>query len=309
MKLFTTKGNKLTSISAQPFKLEKEIQTLVEGNLSELFGIEFVKSELKVKEFRIDTLAYDRESKAFVIIEYKKDRNFSIIDQGYTYLSLMLNNKSDFVLEYNENQKDNLKRDDVDWSQSRVIFISPNFTEYQKNSVNFKDVPFELWEIKRYENGLIGFIEHRTSSNVSISTVKTAGPDNVVGSVSKEITVYNEEYHYRKNSRRDPRVIDLYEALKERILGLGNDIEVIPRKEYIGFRRGRPFSDIVFYTDHLRVILNVKKGMLDDAKEFCKDLSSQGHWGNGDYEFRLYPDSELEYPMFLINQSYKRQEP
>jgi hypothetical protein len=75
--------------------------------------------------------------------------NFSVIDQGYAYLSLMLNNKADFILEYNENCKDTLKRDDLDWSQSRVIFISPVFNNYQKESINFKDLPFELWEVKR----------------------------------------------------------------------------------------------------------------------------------------------------------------
>jgi hypothetical protein len=42
------------------------------------------------------------ESGAFVIIEYKKDRNFSVVDQGVAYLNLMPNNKADFILEYNE---------------------------------------------------------------------------------------------------------------------------------------------------------------------------------------------------------------
>jgi hypothetical protein len=46
-------------------------------------------------ELRIDTFAFDNESKAFVIIEYKKDRNFSVVDQGLAYLNLMLNNKDD----------------------------------------------------------------------------------------------------------------------------------------------------------------------------------------------------------------------
>ena len=40
-----------------------------------------VKSEFAIKNFRIDTLAFDSKSKSFVIIEYKKDKNFSIIDQ------------------------------------------------------------------------------------------------------------------------------------------------------------------------------------------------------------------------------------
>jgi hypothetical protein len=69
----------------------------------------------------------DNESKAFVIIEYKNDRNFSVVDQGMAYLSFMLNNKADFILEYNESphSSPNLKREEVDWSQSRTIFISP----------------------------------------------------------------------------------------------------------------------------------------------------------------------------------------
>jgi predicted transport protein len=307
MKLFTLKGARLVGVTSQPFKKEKDIQTLVESNLNELFGLELVRSEFPLKTFRIDTLGYDKENKSFVILEYKKDRNFSVIDQGYTYLSLMLNNKSDFILEYNENCKNNLKRDDVDWSQSRVIFISTNFTEYQKNSVNFKDVPFELWEINRYDNGVVALLEHKTSSNVSISTIKTDA-ESVVRDVTKEIKVYTEEYHFTKNSRRKEYVIDLYQALKERILNLGQDTEIIHRKEYIDFKRKKPFADIVFYTDHLKLLLNMKKGELDDPKKVCRDMSSQGHWGNGDYEVRIDLETDLDYVMFLVNQSYKKQD-
>jgi predicted transport protein len=306
MKLFTTKGNKLVSIDTSQFKLEKEIQTLVESNLEELFGLEFVRSEFPVKSFRIDSLGYDRENKSFVIIEYKRERNFSVIDQGYTYLSLMLNNKSDFILEYNENCKDNLKRDDVDWSQSRVIFISPNYTEFQKNSVNFKDVPFELWEIKKYENGLIGFLEHKTTSDVSISTIKT-DVESVVGSVTKEISVYTEEYHLEKNSRRKDFVKELYKSLKEKIIELG-DVEVIPRKSYISFKRKTNVVDIDLQNENLWLWINLKKGELDDPKNLTRDVSSIGHYGNGDYDLKVNDKTDLNYVMFLINQSYKKQD-
>jgi len=138
----------LENIKEFPFKLEKEIQVLTEDNLKSIFNLEFVKSEFSLNQFRIDTLAYDKEARTFVIIEYKRDKNFSVIDQGYAYLSLMLNNKADFILEFNENGKETLKRSDVDWSQSRVMFISPSFTTYQKEAINFKDLPIELWEIK-----------------------------------------------------------------------------------------------------------------------------------------------------------------
>jgi len=307
MKLYTIQDkSKLKSVSNLKFDLEKDIQVLFEKNLEELFNLEFVKSEFSIKNFRIDTLGYDKENKSFVIIEYKKDRNFSVIDQGYTYMSLMLNNKSDFILEYNENCGGVLKRDDIDWTQSKVIFVSPQFTEYQKHSINFKDVPFELWEVKKYENNTIGLVQHKTTSDESISTVSD-DKSNVVNQVSREVKVYTEDYHFKKNIKRDEKVIYLYNELKERILNLG-DVEIIPRKEYIGFRKKRPFCDVIFYTDHLRIQINLKKGMLDDPKDMTKDMSGQGHWGNGDFEIRLSPNDELDYVMFLITQSYKKQD-
>ncbi|HEY6914030.1 MAG TPA: hypothetical protein VI413_05080, partial [Paludibacter sp.] len=100
-------------------------------------------------------------------------------------MSLMLNNKADFILEYNEHSGVQLKKDDVDWSQSKVFFISLGFTDYQKHSINFKDVPFELWEIKRYENNLLGMIQHKNNSDESI-TIISDNPENIVSKVSKE---------------------------------------------------------------------------------------------------------------------------
>lgn len=198
MKLYKLKGIKMTHVSSSAFKLEKEIQNLIENNLDTLFGLKFVRSEVAIKGFRIDTLGFDSENKSFVIIEYKKDLKFSVIDQGYTYLSLLLNNKSDFILEFNESVNMHLKRDDVDWSQSKVIFISPVFSEYQKHSVNFKDVPFELWEIKRYDNDLISLIQHRVSSNENISNTTIGDSETIVGKVSREVKLYSEGHHLEK---------------------------------------------------------------------------------------------------------------
>ena len=305
MKLYKIEDKSVKLVSPSTFKLEKDIQTLVEDNLTELFQIQFVKSEYSIKNFRIDTLGYNKETKAFVIIEYKKERNFSVIDQGYTYLSLLLNNKADFVLEYNENCNTILRKDDIDWSQSRVIFISPNFTEYQKHSVNFRDVPFELWEIKRYENNLIGLVEHKTNSEESISTISD-DIRSVVSQVSKEVKVYDEEYHFNKNKNRNEKIVELYKQLKERILNLP-DVEVSPKGTYISFRNKRPFVDVVIYNEGLYTIINMKKDTLNDPEKLMKDVSDKGHWGNGDYSTTIYPDTDLDYVMFLINQSYKNQ--
>lgn len=305
MKLYKIEGDRITSISTSSFKLEKDIQFLVENNLKEIFNLQFVKTELTIKSFRIDTLGFNKENNSFVIIEYKKDRNFSIIDQGYTYMSLLLNNKAEFVLEYNENTNSQIKRDDIDWSQSRVIFISPSFTEYQKHSINFKDVPFELWEVKKYENNLISLSQHKNSSSESISSVETQS-SSIVKEVSREIKVYSEDYHFERRNTTDS-IKELYFTLKDRIVNLG-EVDIVPRSTYIGFKRKTNFVDIDFQKGNLWLWINLPKGKLDDPKGISRDISTIGHYGNGDYEVKVFPDTDIDYVMFLIRQSFKSQE-
>lgn len=302
MKLFSIKEDKLSGLTSNPFKLEKDIQSLVESNIEVLFNLQFVSTEFPMKNFRIDTLCFDKESKSFVVVEYKKERNFSVIDQGYTYMSLLLNNKSDFILEYNESCGGTLKRDDVDWSQSRVIFISPNYTEYQKQSVNFRDVPFELWEIKRYENNMLGMVQHKNNSVESITKISN-NPENIVSKVSKEVKIYNEDYHLKSSKKRPEWVNEYYLKLKERIMSLG-DVEINYKSQYVSFRRKSPFVDIIIYNMGLYTVINMKEGTLNDPNNISKSYEGKGHWGNGDYFVLVDQKTDLDYVMFLINQSY-----
>jgi len=302
MALFIIKNNEhLEQIKEKPFNLEKEIQELTEKNLKTIFGLELVRSEFSLNNFRVDTLAFDKESSSFVIIEYKRDKNFSVIDQGYAYLSLMLNNKADFILEYNENCKDTLKRDDIDWSQSKVIFVSPSFTTYQKEAINFKDLPIELWEIKRYNNNTVNYSQIQTSgAQESVKTISRQ--NNNIEKVTKEIKVYTEQEHLERVTEETK---ELYERVKNAILNLDN-IEVKPKKFYIAFVAGTNIVDIQIQKNGLKLWLNLKKGQLDDPKGISRDVSSVGHHGNGEYEIQIKTDEDIEYIMSLIKQSLKQ---
>jgi len=289
-------------LNETPFRLEKDIQVLTERNLNTIFGLEYVRSEFELDGLRIDTLAFDRESKSFVIIEYKREKNFSVIDQGYAYLSLMLNNKAEFILELNEKKKENIKREDIDWSQSKVIFISPSFTAYQVKAVQFKDLAFELWEITQYENGLVLYNQLKPPERTeSINVV--SGSSEIVRKVSREIKVYDEEHHLSKASEQTK---ELYEKLKARIMELGDNITIKPRKIYIGFKVRSNFCDVVIQKSKLIVYLNLRKGQLDDPKGLSRDVSNTGHWGNGDYDLRFSDESKLNYILDLIQQSYEK---
>ena len=122
MSLYSINNSKLEPIRKVEFKYERELQKLTEENLDTLFGLRFIRTEYQLHKLRLDTLAFDDETKSFVIIEYKRDSSFSLIDQGYAYLALLLNNKADFILAYNEKTGESLKVNDVEWSQSRGDF-------------------------------------------------------------------------------------------------------------------------------------------------------------------------------------------
>lgn len=291
----------LEYIKEKPFRLEKEIQEMTESNLKTILGLDFVKSEFALNNFRIDTLAFDKESNAFVIIEYKRDKNFSVIDQGYAYLSLMLNNKADFILEFNENLDKTLKRNDVDWSQSRVLFVAPAFTNYQREAINFKDLPIELWEVKRFENNTVSYEQiQKAGTQESIKTISKT--DQTIDNIAKEIKVYSEQEHLENVSEE---IKELYEKMKNAILNFDN-IEVKPKKKYIAFVSGRNVVDIHPQRKALKIWINMTIGELDDPKGITRDVSSTGHWGNGDYELQINSDEDLEYILSLIKQSIKK---
>ena len=300
MQIFSNKKQSLILLKEKPFKLEKEIQTLFEKNLDIIGNLTFVKSEFKIKDYRIDTLAYDTEANAFVIIEYKRERNFSVIDQGVTYLNLMLDYQADFIVEYNESCQTNLKRNEIDWSQSKIIFVSPAFTDYQKQSTNFKDLAIELWEIKRFENDMITINPiKRSKSAPSIKQIQH--PQNSpLDKVTKELIVYDEDAHLKD---KNDEVSELYDSFKNAILALSTDIEIFPKKLYIAFKKDKNnIVSIHLQNRSLKLWLNAKKGNLDDPKKLTKDVSNVGHWATGDYELTVSDTKNLEYIMSLVKQ-------
>ncbi len=299
MQLYQTQAQSLVELTEDPFRLEREIQSLFESNLYSFTGLEFIKSEFTIKNNRIDTLAFDPESQAFVIIEYKRERNYSVIDQGVSYLNLMLDYKADFIVEYNESQSKQLKRHDVDWSQSRIIFVSPSFTDYQKQSTNFKDLGIELWEIKRYQGGIVSVNPlQKAKSAPSIKQVQKVESEDIQ-KIAKEIQQYDEAYHLADKS---DDIKELYEQFRDSILNLAPDIEMNIRKNYIAFKcKNSNLLYVHFFKDFIRFdISEQRKKLIDDPRNFFKDVV------DGNYFAVKVKDSEnLEYILSLIKQTLK----
>lgn len=200
------------------------------------------------------------------------------------------------------NSTESLKRKDIDWSQSRVIFISPSFTTYQKEAINFKDLPIELWEIKRYNNQTANYNQIKTSgAQESVKTISRQ--DKTIEKVTKEIKVYTENDHINNGNTETQ---ELYEKLKDGILNLEDNISIQAKKQTIGFKtESNIFCDIVILAKSLKMYLNLKSGELKDEKGLARDVSNVGHWGNGSYEIKMNDTENLEYILSLIKQSLK----
>jgi predicted transport protein len=300
--IFLNKNGSLEKIKEVDFKLEKEMQILVEQNLNTLFNLKYLATEFSIERYRFDTVAFNDETNSFVIIEFKRGRNESLVDQGYAYLSTLLNRKADFVLLYNECLKVSKSTKDFDWTQTRIYFISTLFTDYQKNATDFSNMPFELYEIKQFANGLFLLEEIEKSRSTKHELISFGEDQNSeITKVKKEIIVYTEDIVLDKGTEITK---ELYANLKSRILDLGN-ITIEPRKLYIAFIGRRHICDIEVQKKKLIVTINVKQGDLKDPTSIATDVSTIGHWGNGDYQVLVSDYEILDYLMTLIRQSHK----
>lgn len=301
--LYMNDKGTLKEVREVPFALERDLQRLFENNLKTLLGLTLVKSEFTIKNKRFDTLAFDEENTSFVIIEYKRDKSSSVIDQGFAYLHMMLENKAEFVLDLNERFGKNFKRDEISWDQTKVIFVAASFNDNQKISTDFKDLPFELLEVRNFKDGhiLINSLKD-TTSQVSI---KTVSKDNkIIESVAREIKVYTEEDHVNKGNEN---VKEVYDDLKSAILNIDPNIKIEVKKLYIAFKLSSNICDIEIHKNKLKMYLNARWGTLDEPKHLFEDVSNTGHWGNGDYKADISNSDNIGYIIDLVKQVIRMQ--
>ena len=304
-------GAQITELREIGFPTEKEMQKFCEKNMETLLGLRFVASEFSVAQFRFDSVAYNAASNSFVIIEYKNDRNFSVVDQGYSYISTLLNHKADFVLKYNQVFGVSKGLEDFDWSQVRVFFVAPQYTKYQLNSINFSDLPMELWKIKRYEQGIIQFESIKpTIAGASISgyvsAANTAALDPAhAADVPAEVIVYTEDDRLKDGSDASRA---LYFELRDYIMSLNEDISIKPTKLYVAFQlNNHHLADIKLQRNSIVLWLNAQYGILDDPRHLITDVTHIGHHGNGNCQIKISDAVHMGYIKDLILAHYHNQ--
>lgn len=295
-----TNKNSVQKISPVKAKKEKDIQTLFEENLEEILNVIFLASEYSTGfGGRIDSLGIDKNGFP-VIIEYKRNQNDNVINQGLSYLRWLLDHKADFEMLCRDKKID-IK---IDWESPRVICIAESYNKFDLDTVEILPLKIELLEYSLYENNILQ-IGAEKQKKIKISTSKIF--NNTKKEKTKEVLQkdYSIEYHL-KSAKKD--IKNLYFTLREKITSIDDSIIEEPKKRYIAFKMATNIVDIAILKDSVKLFLNLPSGKLKDPQGLSRDMATPqkiGHLGNGDYEVKITAQSPLEPILDLIRQAYE----
>lgn len=300
MPLFKIQNKSVKKLIVNELDLEKTLQSLFENNLEEILNIIFLAHEYSTSfGGRIDTLGIDRNGSPCVI-EYKKNRSDSVINQGLSYLRWLLDHKADFEM-LCRNKKIEVE---IDWDSPRVICVAESYNKFDVDTADILPINIELLRYRIYDNDIL-YVEAENYQKIKISTsgiVKRGEKDREKRDVLQK--TYSLDEHL---SRASEEIKFLFLKLREGVTSLDEDIIEESKAKYIAYKTSTNFVDVVILHSSLKIFLNVKSGQLNDPDGLARDLTKPkpvGHWGNGDYEVKLENESELEKVLILIKQSY-----
>ncbi len=306
MAIFEIKEKKVRRIKPTEFKLEKDLQNLVEKNLETFFNCRFVATEFStgsIHSGRIDTLAISEDNNP-VIIEYKKVASSELINQSLYYLHWITDHKGDFQIAVNKSLKDNIE---IDWSEIRVICIAPEFKKYDLHAVQVMGSNIELWQYKIYENGIISLEEiFRKSGDRNHPTNDTNGKNPIMveagkkAALTRKSATYTIEEHIRKVNKE---LIDLLNEIREYIVNLDSSIEETPKKYYIAYKTTQNFVCIEAQKRKIVLFLKLNPDEIEKLPKQARDVRNIGHFGTGDFELTIKNYKDFEETKELINES------
>lgn len=294
IKLFKIKG-KVEELQSKQVTLEKELQKLLEENMTTFFGVTFLKSEYRITNGRMDSIGID-ENNCPVIFEYKRSVNENVINQGLFYLDWLLDHKADFTLLVME-VLGKAKAEMIDWSMPCVICIANDFTKFDEHAVNQMQRNIKLVRYRKFGEDLIAF-EHINAPQVQplIFEDTTTKPIKKNNWKDKDFNQYFSEAGEKSRN--------IYESVRNYILSLGDDISENHLKLYVAFKKAKNFVCAEVYQKGVFLHLRLNPDTLELIPGFIEDVRDKGHWGTGDLRIILKTMDDFEKAIPIIERAY-----
>jgi len=299
-KLFKIQGQQVTELTGSAAKIEKSLQEQIERNLDTYLGVRFLATEYSTGANhggRIDTLGIDEDGSP-VIIEYKRSMNENVINQGLFYLDWLLDHKAEFELLVLKN----LSKEDsenIDWNNPRLLCIAGDFTKYDEHAVKQMNRNIELIRYRMFGEDLlllelVNVVEAKNGNMVAASS----------GS-SKSKQQYRTVSQYLESASRE--LTDLYYAMRDHMMTLGDDVQEKTLKFYIAYKRIKNFACVEVHpqSQKLYVYVKLNPDEVNLEEDFTRDVRNVGHYGTGDLEITIRNKEDLAKAEPLILRSYE----
>ncbi|MFI5766902.1 DUF5655 domain-containing protein [Streptomyces sp. NPDC051563] len=291
LRLFDVNGGGAVEITARPAELERHLQDVVEANMELLLGVRFLASEYStgpVHGGRIDSLGID-ENGSPVVVEYKRGRDAGVITQGLFYLSWLVDHRAEFQRLVRDRLGE-AAADQVLWSAPRLICVAEDFTRFDVHAVREIRRSIDLVRYSYFGNDLL-----------ALEPVASVVADGAVRSDRRQRRAAQEDRPVDNTG-----VSDLRTALEELVLGLGDDVSRIDRKQYRAYRTLRNFACVSHgHQQEVVMTLRLSPKEIDLVPGFTRDVSGIGHHGTGDLEVRLRTDHDLHRVEPLLRLAYE----
>jgi predicted transport protein len=309
MAIFEIDKGKARRVRLSEFKLEKDLQKLVENNLETIFNCRLIATEFStgnIHSGRIDTLAISEDNNP-VIIEYKKVASSDLINQSLYYLHWIRDHKGDFQIAANRTLGKDIE---VDWSDIRVICLAPEYKKYDLHAVQVMGANIELWQYKTYDNGILNIEEvyKRTTSTTNQDTADISSKNPVMveagkkAALTRKTATYTLEEHFEN---LDENILELFNTIRDYIVTIDSSIEETPKKNYIAYKTSQNFACLQTYKKKLTLFLKLDANEVNPMPKQGRDVSEIGHFGTGNFELIIKDLADFEETKLLINEAYK----
>jgi len=307
--IFEINNGTARSIRLSDFKLEKDLQKVIEKNLETIFNCRFIATEFSTGSLhsgRIDTLAISEDNNP-VIIEYKKVASSELINQSLYYLHWIIDHRGDYQVAVNKALGSHME---VDWSEVRVICLAPEYKKYDLHAAQVMGANIELWQYKLYENNILNLEEvFKRSEAITEMEQDTGRIKNPImveagrkAAITRRTGVYTVDEHLENLS--EP-FLELFNAVRDHIRGLDSSVEETPKKDYIAYKTSQNFVCLETRKNKLILYLKINPEEINPLPAEARDVRNIGHFGTGDFELTLRSMDEFERTKDLIDRSLK----
>lgn len=267
------------------FKNEYELHHLTQKHLKELFDLELVGSEIQKDGLRFDNLAFNEKTNTFVIIEYKNELNLNVLNQVDEYRDLLLEKKDEFADLLNDSKK-------IDFDNTRVIIIGPEFTDEQITESRNLDYSVEIYIVSLFrKNDKEGCVIYEKADE----------------NISKKLEIDLDSIKLTEQTllkNKSEEITELYKDFENILLNEFDDLDMTYLVDAVSIKAQSNYICLLNVKNSIKIIFYTKN--LEDDENQTRDISDITTGGPLAYYELTLNHENIDYAINLIKQVYNQ---